>query len=273
MSQVLNTLESARTLAIKEHRPILLAFTVKTKRAGNGFSNGMYTDAVMSQWTRIIVARLRDELVNSDPTQTTPTSSSEYVDMFEPHPGVAPIDLPEGIKVAAPQMDFQRRDAVWITQPTFRDTNTVFTDMEYASLIAVLFSPDGTVLTKLPGGGTANIGNGRYVVLDLDQDGQQKPLNAAVNSSGWFTYYYEGEEPNIQLAPFIAVFNDAALRESYDINNWKGNNQPTWVSGSPCSSYGVGRTRMNCEQSEWINQFGDKIYFNRYTGRAEVLKR
>jgi len=30
---------------------------------------------------------------------------------------------------------------------------------------------------------------------------------------------------------------------------------------------------MNCDQSEYIKQFGEKIYFNRYTGRAEVQKR
>ena len=99
------------------------------------------------------------------------------------------------------------------------------------------------------------------------------PKNSMEDASGYFTYNIENEEPNLQFAPFIAVFNDAAMRELYDIKNWKGQTRPDWVSGEKCSTYGSGRTRMNCDQSEYINQFGDKIYFNRYTGRAEVQKR
>ena len=273
VSQVMNALETARTQAIKDHRPVLLAFTVKTERSGNASAGGMLTDNIKRQWTRIVAARLRDELVNSVPTQTKPQTNSVFMDMFEPHPNFTPIDLPEGIKVAAPQMDFDRRDAVWITQPTFRDSNTNFADMEYGSMIGVMFGADGALLTKITGGGGANIGLGRYVIVDADQNGAQMPKNSMEDASGYFTYNIENEEPNLQFAPFIAVFNDAAMRELYDIKNWKGQTRPDWVSGEKCSTYGSGRTRMNCDQSEYINQFGDKIYFNRYTGRAEVQKR
>ncbi len=273
VSQVMNALETARTQAIKDHRPVLLAFTVKTERSGNASASGMLTDNIKRQWTRIVAARLRDECVNSIPTQTKPQTNSVFMDMFEPHPNFTPIDLPEGIKVAAPQMDFDRRDAVWITQPTFRDSNTNFADMEYGSMIGVMFGADGALLTKITGGGGANIGLGRYVIVDADQNGAQMPKNSMEDASGYFTYNIENEEPNLQFAPFIAVFNDAAMRELYDIKNWKGQTRPDWVSGEKCSTYGSGRTRMNCDQSEYINQFGDKIYFNRYTGRAEVQKR
>ena len=274
VSQVMNALETARTQAIKDHRPVLLAFTVKTERAGNASAGGMLTDNVKNQWTRIVAARLRDECVNSIPTQTTPQMSSEFLDMFEPHPNFTPIDLPVGIKVAGPQMDFDRRDEIWITQPTFRDSNTNFDDMEYGSMIGVMFGADGALLSKITGGGGANIGTGRFVILDADQNGEQKPKNSVEDASGWFTYNIENEEPNIQLAPFISVFNDAAMRELYDVNNWKGKTRPALgESIQPCSTYGTGRTRMNCDQSEYIKQFGEKIYFNRYTGRAEVQKR
>ena len=273
VSQVMNALETARTQAIKDHRPVLLAFTVKTERSGNASAGGMLTDNIKRQWSRFVAARLRDALVNSVPTQTKPQTNSVFMDMFEPHPNFTPIDLPEGIKVAAPQMDFDRRDAVWITQPTFRDSNTNFADMEYGSMIGVMFGADGALLTKITGGGGANIGLGRYVIVDADQNGAQMPKNAVEDVTGYFTYNIENEEPNLQFAPFIAVFNDAAMRELYDINNWKGPTRPDWVLGEKCSTYGSGRTRMNCDQSEYINQFGDKIYFNRYTGRAEVQKR
>ena len=273
VSQVMGALETARTLAIKEHRTVLLAFTVKTERTGSTVSGGVLTDPITKQWTRIVAARLRDELVNADQTETTANQGSVFMDLFEPHPNFSPIDLPVGIKVAVPQMDFDRRDAVWITQPTFYDSNTNFDEMEYGAMIGVMFGEDGALLTKLTGGGSANMGQGRYVVLDADQNCAQKPENSVEDASGYFTYNIENEEVNIQLAPFLSVFNDAAMRELYDANNWKGKTRPPWAENVPCSTYGKGRTRLNCDESEYINQFGDKIYFNRYTGRAEVLKR
>lgn len=272
VSQVMNALETARTLAIKEHRIVMVVFTVKTERTGSTVSAGVFTDTIKRQWTRILATRLRDELVNTSATATTANQTSVFMDMFEQHPNFSPIDLPDGIKVAAPQMDYERNDDVWITQPTFRDTNTNFDDMEYGSLIGVMFDVNGSLLSKITGGGSANQGMGRYAVLDMDQNGLQLPLNAKENGAGWFTYNIEGEEPNIQLAPFLSVFNDTAMRELYDVNNWKG---PSFTAGwlPPCSSFASGRTRMNCDQTEYINQFGEKIYFNRYTGRAESMKR
>jgi len=273
VSQVMNALETARTLAIKEHRIVMVVFTVKTERTGTTVSSaGVLTDTITRQWTRILATRLRDELVNNSTTTTTANTFSVYMDMFEQHPNFSPIDLPDGIKVAAPQMDYERNDDVWITQPTFRDTNTNFDDMEYGSMIGVMFDVNGALLSKITGGGSANQGMGRYAVLDMDQNGLQLPLNSKENGAGWFTYNIEGEESNIQLAPFLSVFNDTAMRELFDVNKWKGPSfTVNWVP--PCSSFVSGRTRMNCDQTEYINQFGEKIYFNRYTGRAEVLKR
>ena len=149
-------------------------------------------------------------------------------------------------------------------------------------MIGVMFGSDGALLTKITGGGgSVNSTLGRYVVLDADQDGLEKTSHAdeITNGARYFTYNVENEEVNIQFAIFIAVFNDAAMRELYDVNNWKGKGYdrlgwmpPTGVL-PPCSTVTQPRDRMNCDESEFINQFGEKIYFNRYTGRAEVLKR
>ena len=276
VGQVMNALETARTTAIKEHRIVLVAFTVKSERSGSNVASGVLTDSVTRQWTRIVAARLRDELVLSP--ATTATSGNLFNDMFEPHPNLAPIYLPEGIKVAGPIMDFDKRDDMWGTQPFLRDSNTNFSDMEFGYMVGILFGPDGALLTRITGGGGAvNASSGRNVVLDLDQNGIQSSIsniNDPWFDGGWYTYNMEGEEPFVQLIPFLAVFNDTAMRELYDVNNWKGKNHPGWdTSLVPCSTYNTGRTRMNCDQSEYINQFGEKIYFNRYTGRAEVFKR
>ena len=276
VSQVMNALENARTLAIKEHRPVLLAFTVKTDRVDNNTPAGILTGNIKKQWTRIVAARLSDELVIGPGTSSN--SGTFYNDMFEPHPNFAPVDLPEGIKVAGPLMDFDRRDEMWTTQPTFRDSNTNFSEMEYGYMLGILFGSDGELLTRITrGGSTINSSQGRNPVLDLDQNGIQSSIsdqNDPRQQGGWYTYNMEGEEPYVQLITFLAVFNDAAMRELYDVNNWKGPNAPDWNTTTvPCSTYNKGRTRMNCDESEFINQFGEKIYFNTYTGRAEVFKR
>ena len=149
-------------------------------------------------------------------------------------------------------------------------------------MIGVMFGSDGALLTKITGGGgSVNSTLGRYVVLDADQDGVEKTPHAdeITNAARFFTYNVENEEVNIQFAIFIAVFNDAAMRELYDANNWKGKgyDRVGWIPQTgvipPCSTITQPRDRMNCDESEFINQFGEKIYFNRYTGRAEVLKR
>ena len=277
VSQVMGALETARTLAIKDHRIVMVVFTVKTERTGSTVpSAGVLTDTITRQWTRILATRLRDELVLSP--ATTATSGNFYNDMFEQHPNFAPIDLPEGIKVAGPLMDFDQRDEMWTTQPTFRDSNTNFADMEYGYMLGIMFGTDGALLTRITGGGGGiNSSQGRNPVLDLDQDGIQSSISDQKDpwfQGGWYTYNLEGEEPFIQLMTLLAVFNDSAMRELYNVNNWKGPKSPGWDTASvPCSTYGTGRTRMNCDESEYINQFGEKIYFNRYTGRAESLKR
>ena len=277
VSQVMNALETARTLAIKEHRIVMVVFTVKTERTNSEVSGGMMTGTVKRQWTRILATRLRDELVLSP--ATTATSGKFYNDMFEQHPNFNPIDLQEGIKVAGPLMDFNQRDEMWTTQPTFYDSNTNFADMEYGYMLGIMFGTDGALLTRITGsGGGINSSSGRNPVLDLDQDGIQSSVSNQKDpwfQGGWYTYNLEGEEPFIQLGTFLAVFNDSAMRELYNVNNWKGPKSPGWNPGTkdPCSDYATGRTRMNCDESEYINQFGEKIYFNRYTGRAESMKR
>ena len=58
------------------------------------------------------------------------------------------------------------------------------------------------------------------------------------------------------------------------VSNKPTNFQTDWNTTTvKCSTYNKGRTRMNCDESEFINQFGEKIYFNTYTGRAEAFKR
>ena len=78
VSQVMNALETARTLAIKEHRIVMVVFTVKTERTGSTVSGGAFTDTIKRQWTRILATRLRDELVNNSATATTANQGSIF---------------------------------------------------------------------------------------------------------------------------------------------------------------------------------------------------
>jgi hypothetical protein len=71
----------------------------------------------------------------------------------------------------------------------------------------------------------------------------------------------------------LSVYDDKAAREAYDEKNWLGSGFSPWTSDKACADLGVGQSRKICEQTEYIEQFGTRIQFNRNTGRAEVQQR
>ncbi len=263
---LLNVLETARTRAIREHKPMLVAFTVNVELlsappAGN---TPIDPSRIKKQWTEAVIGRLEESLVRQPSSSDDPTRQN-YVDRFEPHPDFQPVRFSEGIKIAGPRTDFGQ-DGRWISQPDLRNG-------EHGRMIGVLFGPDGSLMTRLPGGGLANAGMYRSAVMDLDRDGQQREPDSAEGAARYFTHDDFEDEPSIQYCQFVAVFDDKQAREIYDAKNWQGATGGTFAIDTPCSSYGAGQERMRCEQSEFINQFADRIIINRNTGRAEVKAR
>lgn len=263
---LLNVLETARTRAIREHKPMLVAFTVNVELLAPSATANAPIDPqkIKRQWTEAVIGRLEEALVRQPNSSDDPTKQN-YVDRFEPHPDFQPVKFSEGIKIAGPRTDYGQ-DGVWITQPNLKND-------ENGRMIGVLFGPDGSLMTRLPGGGLANAGMYRSAVLDLDRDGQQHEPDASEGAARYFTHNDLEDEPSVQYCQFLAVFDDKQAREIYDEKNWAGAAGGAYDVNTPCASYAAGQVRMRCEQSEFINQFADRIVINRNTGRAEVRQR
>jgi prepilin-type N-terminal cleavage/methylation domain-containing protein len=263
---LLNVLETARTQAIREHKPMLVAFVVKVElnqqpATANTVVN---PDWIKRQWTEAVIGRLEEELVRIPNTSTDPTRQN-YIDRFEQHPDFQPVIFSDGIKIAGPRTDYGE-DGVWITQPELKNK-------EFGRAMGVLFGPDGGVLTRLSGGGLANAGMYRSAVMDLDRDGEQQEPDPAEGGALYFVYDDYEDESSLQYCQFVAVFDDKLAREMFDTKNWQGSGSSTYDATKTCDQYPAGQSRMRCDQSEFINQFADRIFINRNTGRAEVKQR
>ena len=140
-------------------------------------------------------------------------------------------------------------------------------------MIGVIFDANGRVVSRLEGSGVASISQGRYPVMDFNRNGVQDIINESAGASQGHIQDQEGDEPNVVTTQLLALFDDKICREMYDEKNWIGTAFPVWSITKPCSQLGTSQTRKICEQSEFIEQFGTRIAFNRNTGRAEVQQR
>lgn len=262
VNQVMAALGEARARAIREGRPMLVTFVVRTDPAVT--PSRQVTDIVIGRWTGQVVR------VVASPNNP---AAEVWNEPYEIHPEAVRRTLPPGIKVAGPRTDFDQ-DGVWITQPELANN-------EYGRAIGVLFGVDGTVVTRLPNG----IGIANYQSAYLDRDGVKdsngwpvQNVGTSTGSARFFEYNEEIDEPSIQYVRTLAVFDDAAAREFFSPANWSGSASAAGdVAGASlpadCTGLPAGQSRMRCEQSHFINQFAERINFNRFTGVAEVVKR
>lgn len=262
-NQVMAALGEARARALRDGQPMLVTFRARTDASAPG--RGQLTDIVVGRWTGQII-----QVVDGGPNNP---GADVWNEPFEPHPESVRRTLPPGIKVAGPRTDFEQ-DGIWVTQPELSNS-------EYGRAIGVLFGADGTVITRLPNGiGVANY-ESAYFDADGFKDNAGLPVQNVGTSSGgarFFEYNEEVDEASIQYVRSLAVFDDAAAREFFVPSNWSGSDQaPGDTAGAAlpadCSGMPPGQSRMRCEQSQFINQFADRINFNRFTGVAEVVKR
>lgn len=258
VNQVIAALGTARSVAIQSNSTVMVTFTVNVDRAQLGDG----------ELVEIVLARASGEI-------TTRYGSTQWYDeRYLPIPGLPAVELPRGIKVAGPlNTAYQQADGwgdgdeLWVSQPggrwrLFGDVNgdglpEVVSD-EVGKQIGVLFGPDGTMITRnLQGAG----GSGAVVWPYLDVDRNGVPI--VINHGGYggpmeYTAYDAvGDEVDCHPVQWLAVYDDAALREARGDTNWVGEN---------------GEDIRNSEITAWVEQFGVPIFFNRYTGVAEVSK-
>jgi len=287
-NQVLAALAEARAIAIRDRAQVLVAFTVfrKTYRAT---PNGPeLIDFTKPQQTQIVIAKATGRVgfpgavsgTGQYPVQNTPPTASDddlFVEEFVPVDGVGLRLLPVGIKVAGQAADIMTQDQVpyddiWISQPvmSLRPTDTAAT-VERGSLVVVRFSADGTVITRnpsLPSNLTVSTSDTAAVApwIDFNRDGFGTVGTTTGNTNSKFYALDEyRDEPLGNHTMFLAVFDDDLFHQqatATEIAAWR--DYPgigAWMSG------------LNTARTNFINQFCDRIQFNRFTGVAEIVPR
>ncbi len=147
-----------------------------------------------------------------------------------------PRVLPDDIKVAGPWYD-TNEDDTWITQPTFPIGNEAA-----GRQFAVIFAPDGSCVSHFPESVDADA-----IYVDFDRDGSQD-IGSTTGNARYFLYDEADDENSLQVAVFLAVFDDREAREWTDDSDW---DDPD---------------RMRSDYTAYINSRADRIHFNRYTG-------
>jgi len=272
-NDLLNVLETARAVAIRTHQPTLVAFRTRTERFDQAANDPMkYPNParIKRQWTEAVIGRLEEPLQLRDTSGAL--SKRVYIDRFVPEPGIAGFAFPEGVKVAGSFAGFgnEMYDRAWVTQPKIKENPA---EEELGSEIGVLFDGSGRVVSRLDGSGVASVSQGRYPVMDFNRNGVQDVINDTAGAWEPHVQNQEGDEANVVTTQVLAVFDDKAAREMYDDKLWIGTSLPGWTISKACSDLGSGQSRRMCELTQFIEQFGTKISFNRNTGRAEVQQR
>jgi prepilin-type N-terminal cleavage/methylation domain-containing protein len=276
VNDLLNVLETARGLAIRTHQPVMVAFRARAERFDETTVDIMkFPNAarIKRRWTEAVIGRLEEpmqrKVASGDATRQI------YIDRFVPEPGLLAFAFPEHFAVAGSFAGFGNElyDRAWVTQPKLTEDTSTEEKNECGSLVAVIFDDQGRVITRLDGSGLASLSQGRYPMMDFNRNGVQDILNEAAGAAQAHIQDQEGDEPHAVTTQTLAVFDDKAAREAYDDSRWAGMDFPVWSMNKTCSQLGTGQSRKICEQSEFIEQFGTRIQFNRNTGRAEVQQR
>jgi prepilin-type N-terminal cleavage/methylation domain-containing protein len=286
VNQVLAALAEARGIAIRDHAQVLLAFTVfrKTYRATQ--SGPELIDFSKPQQTQIVIAKATGRVgfpgdVSGSGQFPLLTAAVDIDDLlleeFVPVESGSLRLLPVGIKVAGQAADIMDLDEVpyddiWISQPVMsRNPNELVGQVERGSLVVVRFSADGTVLSRnptLPANLTAPNTDTAAVApwIDFNRDGLGNiGTTAGTTNSKFYALDEYRDEPLGNHTMFLAVFDDDLFHQqasAQEIQAWR--QYPgigAWMLG------------LNTARTNFINQFCDRIQFNRFTGVAELVPR
>lgn len=286
-NQVLAALAEARAIAIRDRTQVLVAFTVFRKTYRATTAGAELIDFTKPQQTQIVIAKATGRLgfpgsvtgTGQYPLLSASTSTDDLLlEEFVPVDGVGLRLLPVGIKVAGQAADITTIDGypyddIWISQPVMsaRSTDTVAT-VERGSLVVVRFSPDGTVITRnpsLPANVTPTMSTDTAALapwIDFNRDGFCGIGTTTGSSNGKFYALDEyRDEPLGNHTLFLAVFDDDLFHQqatATELADWRQyQNIGVWMSG------------LNTARTKFINQFCDRITFNRFTGVAEIVPR
>jgi type II secretory pathway pseudopilin PulG len=293
VNTVVAVLGEARAVALRDNAYVAVTFRVAPDQRSRAIpSDPQVVEVAVGKWT--------GEVVNGSTPGAAAIGFPDdiYADRFVPVPRIPNRRLPVGVLVAGPAFSFVtdsvvgQNDRQWRTLPVFAGTVTApvpggrpgfSPDLERTELgwgIAVLFGPDGRMLSRNPEQVLEVVnqdGNqNAYVKAFLDADGDGLPSRGTTTVYGgspvnvdFFVYDEPSDEPLFDLVPFLAVFSDVDARRSFpeaQVARWKG----TGTSGVGQPGNPPARVR---DLSLYIEERGDRIVFNRYSGVAGAVSR
>jgi prepilin-type N-terminal cleavage/methylation domain-containing protein len=255
-------LDNARGLAMKNNKNVLVVFRPRLD------GKDQYLEAVFAEYKESGAACVG---CSSTPT---PCPCAAVVDRYAPIAGVAARALPKGIKVGSPSYP-AGVDTEWrvVSHLPAIDQSSGLGERA-GEQIAVMFSATGTLLAN------NSVTDAARVFVDFNNNGVQDlatgsgsptqilyattsaswPSIAAANFNGafpthhgYFEQPYEDDEPYVEFAPFLAVFDDLEVRELYDPQRWNYQTAGAFVN-------------RRDDYTEYLNQNADRVHFNRYTG-------
>ncbi len=245
------SLDNARALAMRKNTIVLVVFRPRIEG-----DKRQVVEIVTARWTG----------------ESYPNGSQDVIDRFVPISDTPIRSLPAGIKVAAP-LYAADRDDVWGTQSHLPAINQQTGQGERpGGMIGVMYGPDGATLSSNSQSDSTRTwvdfsagltrsplfgypGPGPFVRADHTDFSPNNPVIVNCCGAG-FEQKFADDETFVTIAPFIAVYDDYEARERKTLV-WENTPQ--------------GRLNYEAELTGplgYINQFADRIHFNRYTGVA-----
>ena len=282
-NKVLAALGEARAIAIRDRATVLVGFTVRrpTYRAT---SNSPETiDYSKPQQTEIVIAKATGR-VGFPGVATTGSWTVVYpaaaiddllLEEFQPVAGLSPMLLPAGIKVAGSAADIGDineigQDDYWLSQPVLRSPVDLLLS-ERGTTVVIRFAQDGSMQTRNPSltaNLTSSVTDTSSVApwIDFNRNGLMEIGTTGGSTNGKFYALDEIHDESLgDHAMFLAVFDDDLFHSQAtpaELATWSGyTNMDVWMNG------------LNKARSNFINQFSDRIHFNRFTGVAEIVPR
>jgi prepilin-type N-terminal cleavage/methylation domain-containing protein len=256
---VIGALSNARAYAIQNNTMVMVAF--RPVWDPNHADTPQQIEIVFAEWTG-----LSQHIADGPPGEAV---FEDNCDFFRPIPKLLPRRLPIGVKVAGPQYaktDLndptpEDVDHLWFVQPELSKSSLAAPSEAADSVVGVMFAADGTAVTR----NSKTSSNKAF--CDFNSDGALmydkvsysivQISNPAVTSyglqgnlvaAGPFNQRYHDDEPAITLVPYLAVFDEREARQRYDVTQWDDPEVRT------------------ADLSNYINQFANRLHFNRYTG-------
>ena len=268
-NQVIAALGQARAIAIRDHATVLIGFRVRrpTYRQSDG------TEVIVEsskQQTEIVIAKATGRVgfpgatvgIGSYTIIFPQTSGvAVMIEEFEPVEGLPPKLLPTSVKVAGSGADYDvsglGQDSRWLSQPRIVSSTNAALNV-VGNMVVVRFASDGSIQTRNPtlsanaASSSSESSAGVAPYIDFNRNGR---IDIGTSTSSgtlkFYTFNEMEDEPLGDHTSFLAIFDDDLFLET---------------------GYTAGLT-LNEGRTEFINQFADRIHFNRFTGVAEVVPR